>query len=65
MDGKYSIKTNQGDILRFSAIGMKQIERAVTSGAPINVSMEEDNIALEQVVVIGYGTVKKAIFREL
>uniref|UniRef100_UPI00321A649B SusC/RagA family TonB-linked outer membrane protein n=2 Tax=Bacteroides TaxID=816 RepID=UPI00321A649B len=60
MDGKYSIKTNQGDILRFSAIGMKQIERAVTSGAPINVSMEEDNIALEQVVVIGYGTVKKS-----
>lgn len=39
---------------------MKQIERAVTSGAPINVTMEEDNIALEQVVVIGYGTVKKS-----
>lgn len=39
---------------------MKQIERAVTSGAPINVAMEEDNIALDQVVVIGYGTVKKS-----
>ena len=39
---------------------MKQIEKAVTSGTPINVSMEEDNIALEQVVVIGYGTVKKS-----
>lgn len=60
MDGKYSVKANKGDILVFSTIGMKQIEKAVTSSAPIHVSMEEDNIALEQVVVIGYGTVKKS-----
>lgn len=60
IDGKYSVKADKGDILRFSAIGMKQIERTVTVGSPINVSMEEDNIALEQVVVIGYGTVKKS-----
>ena len=59
-DGKYSIKAGRGNTLIFSTIGMKQIERAVTSGAPINVAMEEDNIALEQVVVIGYGTVKKS-----
>ena len=59
-DGKYSIKAGKGNTLVFSTIGMKQIERAVTSGAPINVTMEEDNIALEQVVVIGYGTVKKS-----
>ena len=59
-DGKYSIKAGKGNSLVFSTIGMKQIERAVTSGAPINVTMEEDNIALEQVVVIGYGTVKKS-----
>ena len=59
-DGKYSIKAGKGNTLIFSTIGMKQIERAVTSGAPINVTMEEDNIALEQVVVIGYGTVKKS-----
>ena len=59
-DGKYSIKAGKGNTLVFSTIGMKQIERAVTSGAPINVAMEEDNIALEQVVVIGYGTVKKS-----
>ena len=39
---------------------MKPVEKSVTSGSPINVSMEEDNIALEQVVVIGYGTVKKS-----
>lgn len=60
IDGEYTVKANKGDILVFSTIGMKQIERAVTSNAPINVSMEEDNIALDQVVVIGYGTVKKS-----
>lgn len=60
MDGKYSIKANKGDILIFSIIGMKQVEKSVTSNSPINVSMEEDNIALEQVIVIGYGTVKKS-----
>lgn len=59
-DGRYSVKADKESTLIFSTIGMKQIERAVTSGAPINVAMEEDNIALDQVVVIGYGTVKKS-----
>lgn len=59
-DGRYSVKADKGSTLIFSTIGMKQIERAVTSRAPINVAMEEDNIALDQVVVIGYGTVKKS-----
>lgn len=60
MDGKYTIVVKQNDILVFSTIGMKSIEKTITSNAPINVAMEEDNVALEQVVVIGYGTVKKA-----
>lgn len=60
MDGKYSVKANKGDILVFSTIGMKSIEHTISSNAPINVSMEEDNVALEQVVVIGYGTAKKS-----
>ena len=60
MDGKYTVKANKGDILVFSTIGMKSIEHTISSNAPINVSMEEDNVALEQVVVIGYGTAKKS-----
>ena len=62
MDGKYTVKANKGDILVFSTIGMKSIEHTISSNAPINVSMEEDNVALEQVVVIGYGTAKKSAF---
>ena len=60
MDGKYTVKANKGDILVFSTIGMKSIEHTISSNAPINVSMAEDNVALEQVVVIGYGTAKKS-----
>lgn len=60
IDGKYTVKANKGDVLVFSTIGMKSIEQAVSSNTTINVSMEEDNVTLEQVVVIGYGTVKKS-----
>lgn len=60
IDGKYAVNVKQGDILVFSTVGMKSIERTITSNAPINVSLEEDNVALEQVVVIGYGTDKKS-----
>lgn len=60
MDGNYTLQVNKGDILVFSTIGMKTIERTVESDAPINVAMEEDNVTLDQVVVIGYGTVKKS-----
>lgn len=60
MDGKFAIKAAKGDILVFSTIGMKTIERTIASAAPISVSLEEDNVTLDQVVVIGYGTVKKS-----
>lgn len=60
MDGKYNLMAKTGDILVFSTIGMKTVEKTITSNAPINVTLEEDNVALDQVVVIGYGTVKKS-----
>lgn len=60
MDGKYTLMAKKGDVLVFSTIGMKTIEKTITSNAPINVTLEEDNVALDQVIVIGYGTVKKS-----
>ena len=60
MDGKYTLMAKTGNILVFSTIGMKTVEKTITSNAPINVTLEEDNVALDQVVVIGYGTVKKS-----
>jgi TonB-linked SusC/RagA family outer membrane protein len=61
IDGHYSIAVEVGTVLEFSSIGMKTVERTVVSvGQKINVAMEDDNIALEQVVVIGYGSAKKS-----
>ena len=58
-DGNYSIKANIGQVLRFSYIGQKTADRTVGSGNVINVTMEEDAQALEEVVVQGYRTSTK------
>lgn len=60
MDGKYSISAKKGDILVFNALSMKTVEVEVTSSSTIDVVMEDDLEVLEEVVVIGYGTVKKS-----
>lgn len=60
MDGKFMIAVSKNTVLVFSTIGMKTVEHTVTSDAPIHVVLEEDNVVLDQVVVIGYGTVKKS-----
>lgn len=60
IDGQYTIEAKKNTILVFSTIGMKTIEKQVISNAPINVGMAEDNVQLDQVIVIGYGTVKKS-----
>jgi|GEM_PF-17005 len=61
INGKFTIQVpDQGTILVFSFIGYKKKEVIVGSQTTINVKMEPDAIALEQVVAIGYGTVKKS-----
>ncbi|NAS31353.1 SusC/RagA family TonB-linked outer membrane protein [Flavobacteriaceae bacterium R38] len=54
-DGKYQISANNGDVLIFSYLGFKTLEVAVT-GTTLNVALEEDAAALDEVIVIGYGT---------
>ncbi|MBU3026241.1 TonB-dependent receptor [Zobellia galactanivorans] len=57
-DGNYSIKAKTGDVLEFSYIGMEA--RTITVSSPVvNVKMETDVENLDEVVVIGYGSVKK------
>lgn len=61
LDGKYSIPAKQGDNLVFSYVGMKTQKFAVTNQTTIDVVMEEDaSTMLQETVVIGYGTAKKA-----
>ena len=61
VDGKYSIEVPQGArSLTFSFVGMVPQEIIIGTLTQINVTMVESAIGLEEVVVVGYGTVKKA-----
>jgi len=56
-DGNYSLNNvKTGDILVFSYIGFVTQEIIVANDATINVAMKEDAQALDEVVIIGYGT---------
>ncbi|UCS91734.1 TonB-dependent receptor [Echinicola marina] len=60
LDGKYQIEVEGGDVLIFSFIGFVTQRREVGNQSIIDVEMQEDTQALEEVVVVGYGTVKKS-----
>ena len=59
-DGKYTIKATKGDILEFSSLGFQIVRITVENASTINVSMLTDREALDEIVVVGYGTQKKA-----
>ena len=60
-NGQFSIQApNASSILVFTFIGYQQIEVAVGTGAFQNIEMKPTDAALQDVVVIGYGTVKKS-----
>jgi TonB-dependent starch-binding outer membrane protein SusC len=58
--GNYSIKVPSKGMLVFSSVGYKNQEITISSRNVVNVSMTSDVGSLEEVVVIGYGTQKKA-----
>jgi len=59
--GYYSLKiNNNAKTLVFSFMGMKTVEIAVKDSDVINAQLEDEKINLEEVVVIGYGAVKKS-----
>jgi len=58
-DGEYSIKTAADATLVISFIGMGEKEEPVRGRSRINVTLSESANELEDLVVIGYGTVKK------
>ncbi|HQH40568.1 MAG TPA: TonB-dependent receptor [Bacteroidales bacterium] len=60
LDGSYQIKTSTpDDVLVFSFVGYLSQEIKVADQTVINVALKEENIQLDELVVIGYGTVKK------
>ncbi|MCB9042591.1 MAG: TonB-dependent receptor [Chitinophagales bacterium] len=58
-DGNYSIKSPAGKSLQFSFVGYVSSEQAINNRSRIDVAMAPDVEILDEVVVIGYGTVKK------
>ena len=60
LDGKYTISVPQGATLVFSSIGYATQEIVVGSQSVINVKLSEDTEFLDEVVVVGYGTMKKS-----
>ncbi|MEQ8244643.1 TonB-dependent receptor [Fulvivirga sp.] len=61
IDGNYSIQLEEPNMtLIFSFIGYKTQSVAVNGRSEVNVRLEEDVSQLEEVVVIGYGSVRKS-----
>jgi TonB-linked SusC/RagA family outer membrane protein len=59
-DGSYSIEAAQGQKLVFSFVGFKTAEIAVEEKNVINVELTPNISSLDELVVIGYGTVKRS-----
>ncbi len=58
-DGKYTIKAKAGDILNFSYIGYKTINKTVGNSSSINTTLEEDASILDEVIVTAIGIKRK------
>lgn len=58
--GNFSIKASSGDVLVISFLGYQAKEITVGASSTINVSLKPDTRQLEDVVVVGYGTVRKS-----
>src|SRR5919199_3492745 len=58
-NGQYTISVGEGAVLQFSMIGMKPQEVPVGNQTTLNVELADDAKALEEVVVVGYGTQRK------
>ena len=59
-DGNYSVKAASNATIAFSYVGYVTQEVNVGGRSTINVTLKEDNTTLNDVVVIGYGTMKKS-----
>ncbi len=60
-DGNFSINVNPGATIVVSFIGYKTQEIAVGNQNHFDITMQDDNAVLEEVVVVGYGVQKKKL----
>ena len=60
IDGDYTISVPADGVLQFSFVGMLTVVEQVNGRSTINITMEPDAIGIEEVVAVGYGTMKKS-----
>jgi len=60
VNGKYSLNAASGQTLVFSFVGYANQEVAITTQQIVNVKLAQNSSSLNEVVVVGYGTQKKA-----
>lgn len=60
IDGKYTIDAATGDVLVYSYAGYQDKEIVVGLDRVINISLEPASTALDEVVVVGYGAMRKS-----
>ncbi|PWH83525.1 SusC/RagA family TonB-linked outer membrane protein [Algibacter marinivivus] len=58
-DGNYRIEVNNGDVIVFSYVGYQSQEITYSGQSTLNVQLVEDAAQLDEIVIIGYGSVKK------
>ena len=59
-DGNYQIQANEGEVLQFSFLGFVTQTVIVSKQTTINIALVEDLAQLDEVVVVGYGSLKKS-----
>jgi len=60
LDGRFTLDgVKPGDVIQVSYVGYKD-QNVTWNGGSLNITLKEDTQALDEVVVIGYGTVRKA-----
>lgn len=60
LDGKFEIPAQKGDVLVFSYIGYMSQEITFNGQPKVEVRLKEDAEKLDEVIVVGYGTMKKS-----
>ena len=57
--GEFSISVKGNTVLVISAVGYQTVEVAIGNKTSVNVVLEKASVSLQEVVVVGYGTVRK------
>lgn len=58
--GNYEISAEEGQVLVFSFVGFHSQKHTVSNQSILDITLEEDAKSLDEVVVIGYGAVKRS-----